>query len=149
MGDNTEISVSINTDPDGYLSQECSGCGKRFKVKYGSGSSQPIGHCPYCAHDGEGCWWTQDQADYLAAKAGAEVITPKLDKFAKDFNRGQGGGLINMSMEVDHSPLPDPPEEANDDWPVAAYACCGETIKHDPTDPPARCIICGKPSDRV
>ena len=141
MGD--DISVSINTDNDGYLSQECPSCGKRFKVKFEAGSDKPIRHCPYCNHQGEGCWWTQAQADYLGGKAAEELIDPMLDKMAKDFNRPKRGGFIDMSMKVTKSPTPNPPDEPNEDWPTATFACCGETIKHAPDAGDLHCIICG------
>lgn len=72
----TSVAVSLPTDGDGFVSQECPACCKRFKVVFGEGSQRPIGHCPYCGHAGEGCWWTQDQADFLAAVAGQKIAGP-------------------------------------------------------------------------
>ena len=73
MSDEIRVRVSLNTDDDGFLSQRCPSCERRFKVKFGEGSDRPISFCPYCGHNEEGCWWTQEQADYLAAQAGNQA----------------------------------------------------------------------------
>jgi hypothetical protein len=94
------MQVSLATDNDGFLSQECPTCMRRFKVLLGQGSDQPIRHCPYCGHEGEGCWWTTEQADYLAAVASEELIGPELKKMARDFNRTSNQGLFKLRMDV-------------------------------------------------
>lgn len=139
-----QFSVSIQTDDDGFLSQECPDCQRRFKVNFREGSDQPISFCPYCGHNDTGCWWTPEQAEYLSAKAAEEVVGPELEKMARDFNRSSSGGLISMNMKVGHSPIPPAPEEPSDDWPVVTFECCGERIKHDGQDSELRCVICGK-----
>jgi len=145
MHDPIRVNIKLNTDDDGFLSQECPACERRFKVKFGEGSEAPIAFCPYCGHNQENCWWTQDQADYLAAVAGGEVLGPELEEMARDFNRqSPKGGFVSISMEVKRSPVPDPPDEPNDDWPTRTFDCCGETIKHDGQEESLHCIICGK-----
>lgn len=139
MGD---VTVSFKTDDDGFISQECPACEVRFKVRLGSGNSEPIAHCPYCEHDGEGCWWTPEQADYLSEVAAREVLDPALNKMAAKVNRS-GGGLIKMSMSVKRSEAQIAPKEDNDDSPLVLFACCGETIRHAPAARDLRCIICG------
>jgi hypothetical protein len=138
----TSMEVSFNTDDDGFLSHECPSCEMRFKVRLGSGSSDPIGHCPYCQHDGEDCWWTPEQADYLGAVAARELIEPALGKMASRVNRS-GGGLVKMTMSVQRSAQPTPPAEDNDHSPLVLFTCCGETIRHYPNAQNLRCIICG------
>lgn len=137
-----DVTVSFKTDDHGFISQECPACEMRFKVRLGSGSSQPIAHCPYCEHDGEGCWWIPEQADYLSEVAAREVLDPVLNKMAAAVNRS-GGGLIKMSMSVERSAMPMAPEEDNDNSPFVLFACCGETIRHAPAAQDLRCIICG------
>lgn len=140
-----KIHISLNADENGYISQECPACKRHFKIKPGEGSDQPVSYCPYCAHQGQDCWWTQEQADYLSGVVGKTLIEPKLDKMAKDFNREAGSGnFINMTMAVKHSSNPTKPEEPNDKMPLITFECCGESIKHDGNNSALNCIICGK-----
>ena len=138
------ISIRLSTDADGFLSQACPSCKRRFKAKFNEGSDQPISFCPYCGHNDTGCWWTPEQAEYLSGKAAEEVVAPELDKMARDFNHKTKGGLISMNMKVSYSPTPPPPQEQNDDWPQVTFSCCGEVIKHDGRDDVLHCIICGQ-----
>jgi len=139
-----QMKVTLGTDDDGFLSQECPSCERRFKVNFSEGSDQPISFCPYCGHNDTGCWWTPEQAEYLSGKAAEEVVGPELEKMARDFNRKSSGGLISMNMKVSHSPTPPAPEEPNDGWPIVTFECCGERIKHDEQNSELRCVICGK-----
>ena len=95
----TTVRISFNTDEEGFLSQECPGCERRFKAKLGEGSDEPISFCPYCDYTGRDCWWTQKQAEYLSAKAAEEVLGPELEKLKKAFGSG-GGGLFSMKATV-------------------------------------------------
>ena len=137
--------VSLMTDDDGFLSQECPSCKRRFKATFNEGSDKPISFCPHCGHNDTGCWWTAEQAEYLSGKAAEEIVAPELNKIARDFNRKSSGGLISMNMKVSHSTTPPAPEESNDDWPVVTFDCCGGRIKHTGQNSELRCIICGKP----
>ncbi len=137
------MQVSLATDQDGFLSQECPDCERRFKVLLGQGSDQPIRHCPYCGHEGENCWWTPEQAEYLGAVASESLLGPELKKMARDFNRQAGRGLISMKMDVKTGPVPVAPTEAQDDMPIVDFPCCNEQIKHDGRSSSLRCIICG------
>lgn len=140
--------VSLETDADGFVSQECPSCMRRFKVKFGEGSDRPIGSCPYCSHAGRDCWWTQAQADYFAAVAGQEVVGPMLDKFARNINRGnRSGSVLNIKASVNHGPRPIRPSEPNDSMPSMTFACCNERIKHDGASARLHCIICGASAD--
>lgn len=138
------VSVSLQTDDDGFLSQECPSCKRRFKAKFSEGSDQPISFCPYCGHNDTGCWWTPEQAEYLSAIAAEEIVGPELKKMAREFNRKSSGGLISMNMKVSHSPTPRAPVEPDVNWPMVSFECCGERIKHDGQNSELRCIICGK-----
>jgi hypothetical protein len=140
---NTTVSVSLPTDEDGFLSQECPTCRRRFKARFGEGSSQPISFCPYCGHHGTGCWWTEAQAEYLTAVASEKVIAPKLQEMARQFNQQSGGGLLRVRMDVKGTSVPPQPHESNDSMPLATFPCCRERIKHDGMSPELRCVICG------
>jgi len=145
MDDDAKVTVRLLTDDDGFVSQECPACERRFKARLGEGSDRPIAFCPYCGHNGEGCWWTKEQAEYLAAAVGGKVLGPELEEMARDFNRSSPkDDFLSVSMEVKRSPVPDPPEEPTDDWPTSTFDCCGETIKHDGQGESLHCIICGQ-----
>jgi hypothetical protein len=116
---------------------------RRFKVLLGQGSDQPIRHCPYCGHEGEGCWWTTEQADYLAAVASEELIGPELKKMARDFNRTSNQGLFKLRMDVKTGPVPQRPSETEAEMPILEFTCCNERIKHDGKSQSLNCIICG------
>ena len=138
-----EIKVSIEVDDDGFMSQECPSCTRRFKIKPGEGSDEPVRFCPYCDHTGDGCWWTQEQADYLGAVAGAEFLEPELDRLAKSINSSGAGGFLSMSMTVEKPKRPQAPHEATEGWPTVLFPCCGEEIQHDGDNEDLFCVICG------
>lgn len=139
------ISLRFGTDEDGYISQECPKCKKRFKVKYGEGSDKPISFCPYCKHEGQNCWWTKEQVDYFGAVVVKESVEPEFEKMAKEINRNsQKGGLITMSMDFKPSTKPILPQETKSNWPIIFFECCGENTKHDQSQKALFCIICGK-----
>ena len=141
---NREISVKINTDSSGFMSQECPACERRFKIKPGEGSDEPVRFCPYCDHTGEACWWTPEQAEYLGATAATQVLGPELDELAQTFNRRTGNsGLFKMTMTVDKPAVPKPPDEPDDAWPRLVFPCCNEEIRHDGENADLFCVICG------
>ena len=144
------LSVRFSTDSEGFLSQECPSCKTRFKVRFGEGSDQPIAFCPYCDHNGKDCWWTPEQAEYMSATVGSEVVGPELDKMAREFNRKTRGrnNLISMSMKVSHSEAPIQPDEPEEAWMKTRFQCCDETIKHQEGEH-LRCIICGSSSQGI
>ena len=75
--------MTFPTDADGFLSQECPSCEQRFKVVFGEGSEEPIAYCPYCGHNGQDCWHTQSQVDYIQAVAANVALAPELKKFER------------------------------------------------------------------
>ncbi len=142
------LKVSLSTDAEGFLSQECPVCGKRFKVMFGEGSDRAIGHCPYCGHAGKDCWWTKEQAAYLTGVVGERMVNPMLEDFARGVNRmNRGHALVQMKARVKRSPPARPPVEPNRPMPVATFPCCNERIKHDGSTAQVHCIICGKVTD--
>lgn len=138
------VELKLRTDSEGFLSQECPSCETRFKVKLGEGSDQPIAFCPYCGHNGHDCWWTPEQAEYISATVGEEMVGPMLDEAARDFNRRARSprGPISMSMEVSHGKPPRQPPEPEENWPRTKFECCNETIRHQERET-LHCIICG------
>lgn len=146
MGTQT-MTVSFNTDSAGFISQECPACGRRFKIQPGKGSPQPVSHCAFCEHSATDCWFTPEQAEYLGAVATRDVLGPQLDKLDRAFRRlGSGsGGMIRVTGRVERPRVPPTPQERDEEMPTTVtFACCGETIRHDPATRPTYCIICGK-----
>jgi len=145
MDSKKKIPVSLNTDEDGYISQECPNCKKRFKVNPNAGSEQPISYCPYCGHNGKNCWWTQEQVKYMMGEVNKTVVEPELDKMAKEINRkSRPGNFIDITMKVKKTHKTPIPKESNKPMPMITFDCCGETIKHDGSISEIHCIICGK-----
>jgi hypothetical protein len=146
MGTRT-MTVSFNTDSAGFISQECPTCRRRFKIQPGKGSPNPVSHCPFCEHAATDCWFTPEQAEYLGAVATHNVLGPELDKLDRAFRRmgSDSGGVIRVTGRVEKPRVPPTPEESDDEMPVTAtFACCGETIRHEPANRPTYCVICGK-----
>ena len=147
MGDTRNTSVPLKHTPDGFMSQECPKCERTFKVAPGKGSSNPVTHCPYCNHEGEGCWWTKAQAQYICeyGKYGAsKLIGPHIDKTARDLTRKtRGNNSLKISVNVNKPPVPRAPEEDDDMAASITFDCCGETIRHDGNNAQLYCPICG------
>jgi len=138
------IDITLSADDDGFISQECPACIRRFKIVPGEGSDKPISFCPYCRHQGHDCWWTPEQAEYLSGIVGEQVIGPELDKLAREFDRdSSGGGFVQIAMNVASPPAPVRPGEPNEDLPIVRFPCCNERIKHDGKESQLSCIICG------
>lgn len=142
-----EMSVSVKTDSDGFVSQQCPACKRRFKVKFGEGSSRPVGFCPYCGHADKG-WWTDEQRAYCVSVATERVVRPMLDDFTRGINRlNRPGDLIRMSASVEHPPSAPEPVESSEPMPMATFRCCDECVKHDGSAGKLHCIICGTLTD--
>jgi hypothetical protein len=137
------INVDLAADDDGFVSQECPACERRFKIVPGEGSDKPVSFCPYCRHNGHDCWWTPEQAKYLSAIIGEQVFGPELDQMAREFNRGSSGGFIRMSAQITRPHVPVRPDEPTVAWPIVHFACCNERIKYDDKDAQVACVICG------
>ena len=139
------MKVSLPTDSDGFLSQECPFCEQRFKVLFGQGSQEPVSHCPYCGHNGQQGWLTKAQQDYVTAVATDVVVAPELKKLERAF-KGGSEGLFTINMEHD---LPKPshsPVETDGSFDILHFPCCKETIKVN-RQQQHYCIICGMEID--
>jgi DNA-directed RNA polymerase subunit RPC12/RpoP len=134
-----EFKVSLTKDEDGYLTQECGSCGRRFKIGFGQGSKGELSHCPYCGQGGER-WWTAEQERYLREIATEKVLDPVLKGFADGVNRA-GGGRVSATLSRGGRAVA--PSESNKPMPLMAFSCCGETIKYEGTESQLYCVICG------
>ena len=139
------MEISFPTDTDGFLSQECPSCNQRFNVIFGQGSEEPISFCPYCGYNGQDCWFTQDQVDYVQAMAVDTVLAPELRKFEQRL-KGTSKGLFELDIK---SNLPKPsvaPMETDDPFDILHFPCCKETVKVDKQQKHF-CLICGMEVD--
>lgn len=142
---NEKINVSLPLDSDGFLSQECPECSRRFKVRFEESTGKALAYCPYCGHHGSGCWWTTEQAEYMTALVGQQIVEPMLDEFTRDM-RSLSNDFLKFDAKISERANPRVPVEPDTPMPSATFACCDETIKHEAGDADLCCIICGKRS---
>lgn len=137
--------MSFPTDADGFLSQECPSCELRFKVVFGEGSEEPISCCPYCGYNGQNCWHTQAQVDYMQAVAANVAVAPELKKLERQM-KGMSNDFLKIDMGSDLPKPGPPPMETDDPLDILHFPCCNETIKvrrHNHHF----CIMCGTEID--
>ena len=137
----TLMEVNYPTNFEGFLSQECPSCAKRFKVCFGQGSEEPISYCPYCRHNGQDGWFTQNQIEHVQAIAASTVVAPELAKLAQEFER-MSGGFAKLDMPSDFTEVSIPLMETDDDLRELRLPCCGEIVKMEQKQE-YYCIICG------
>lgn len=116
----TQVSVPISDDEEGYFDRECPSaeCLFQFKI-FGEDWKEKVRDkevfCPNCGHTADsGSWWTQEQLKYAKQAALAQVkasISGALRRDANQWNRRQPrNSFISMTMKVDnrpqHVPLP-------------------------------------------
>src|SRR4051812_31087790 len=126
------MKVKLNTDNEGFVSQECPACKRRFKALLGQGSSEPIAFCPFCKYHETGCWWTPEQADYLALTVANPIIGESLKQLEKSVNGiNRKSDFLKVSVKTRLDPVPPVPDEPEEPWAVMDFICCGEKIRHD------------------
>lgn len=116
----TQISVPISDDEEGYFDRECPSeeCLFQFKI-FGEDWKEKVRDeevfCPNCGHTADsGKWWTQEQIEHAREAALAQIkasISGALRRDAALWNRRQPrNSFISMTMKVDnqpqHVPLP-------------------------------------------
>jgi hypothetical protein len=139
------LEVSFPTDADGFLSQECPSCEQLFKVVHGEGSEQPLSYCPYCGYNGQDCWYTQPQVDYIQSIAMNIALGPELEKLERQM-KGLSKGFLKIDMKSNLPKPPPAPMETDDPLDILRFPCCNETIKVTRHDHHF-CIICGTEID--
>lgn len=105
---NTEMSIKINPDEDGYVGRECPDCEKYFKIKFGTGLPKTTDcYCPYCNHNGpHSKFWTKQQLDYAKSVALNRLTGDFLRNLKKIETRPQINKLISIGITVKGSPTP-------------------------------------------
>lgn len=134
------MEISIGTDTDGFLSQECPSCAQWFKVRFDEGGDEPLSYCPYCGYNGQQCWYTPEQVEHIQALVLDTVVAPELKKLGRSLKRSSNG-LLKVDLKSDF-PKPSPPVEVDEPMTVLHFPCCNEMVKVEEA-PQHFCIICG------
>jgi len=132
------VETKLNTDSEGFISQECPACSGRFKVKYAAGAPRPVSYCPYCCHRNRAAWWTKPQASYIESAAG--VSDHELERMLLDVLKGSNE--VNIK-KLPGGCQPDAPSEPQEAWPVVEFAS-KELIKHDGSKSTLYCPVTGE-----
>lgn len=114
MARGDQVTVSIETDPDGYIDQVCpsQGCEFRFKIHMDDRDEKVSDNamfCPFCGHtDNTQEWFTQEQKKYFESAMLTHVdkrITRAMKNDARHSNRQQPkGGFLHLTMSVNSPP---------------------------------------------
>lgn len=116
----TQISVPIGDDEEGYFDRECPAeeCLFQFKIlseDWKEKVRDEEAFCPNCGHTADSNkWWTKEQIEHAKQAALAQIkasISGALRRDAAQWNRRQPrNSFISMTMKVDsrpqHVPLP-------------------------------------------
>ena len=136
------MNVHFETDADGFLSQECPSCRRRFKVLFGEGGDGTLSFCPYCRHTGEDNWLTPEQLNYVQTVATEAVVRPQLEQLKRQI-ASSASDMVDIQVTEEIAETAMPPVETIDDFASIHFACCAETIKAEACES-YYCIICGK-----
>jgi hypothetical protein len=152
----TNREFSMPADEDGFISRECPTCIGTFKAQVLDGAVT-VHFCPYCRHEGDDCWWTPEQLDFIQ-KASAEAIRPELEAMVNQF-KAQSSGLIQFKAELSPPTPAIIPEETADTKELHTFPCCGAHAKIERSrlvdtggqEAKAYCIMCGSTNslDRI
>lgn len=148
----TTTDFGFHDDTGGFWSRECPSCERLFKVKSGSSSPKPVTHCPYCDHEGEGCWGTVEQARHIELfekYAGVQAAIAKSKEPKVPGPRRTRGESAPVKVKVPQvAPnRPIAPDEPETDMPTVWFDCCEESVRHDGDSEEVRCPFCGEAAD--
>jgi ribosomal protein S27E len=141
----SSLDIKFSTDSEGFLTQECPKCERRFKVMVGDRSVNALWYCPYCGHDRNDHWWTKEQAEYIANVVAQKVVCPELDRFVRSINiHGRSARLMKLSASLNRVYRVRMPVELEFPSVQCSFECCNERIKHDGSSSRLFCIVCGR-----
>lgn len=141
------IEVSFPSDSDGFISQQCPSCTKRFKVCVDDESDHSVNFCPYCGGQSENGWLTEGQEAYAMGVVTEQVVDPMLEDFTRELEGlNRPGGLLSVTGSFERTIPPPKPVESDDPMPVFTSVCCNEPVKHDGSTATLHCVVCGKPA---
>lgn len=110
MFNGDELRISIPPDDEGYTGRECPGCGKYFKIVFGTGL-KGISHayCPYCGHkDDTRAFHTREQIEYVQSIARNYISDQIFNTFRSLEGRyPKRRSFINLEIKVKRGdPIP-------------------------------------------
>jgi DNA-directed RNA polymerase subunit RPC12/RpoP len=154
MSDEEIIEFRLPLDADGFLRRACSTCSREFKCRpTPDGEESAPAHeggyfCPYCGvQASDDSWNTEAQSNHALQVAGARVVDPLMEGFARDMEQigRRSGGLISVRVEREPIEEPEPLHEDNDMVRVDLDCHRGEPIKVlESWRGSVRCLICGQ-----
>lgn len=148
-----EFTVTFKRDIDGFLSQQCSACKGRFKVKQPTEHDAAVAHCPYCALEDKE-WWTPEQSQYImeTQKDQAQMLVDnEIESIVNDLARDIMSKHPNISVSAEQS-VPSSlilpvlrPEEPELPMNQIDFECCNASIKYAEDLVKGRlcCVVCG------
>jgi len=139
------MEITLPTDIDGFLSQQCPTCEQSFRVIFGEGSDEPIAFCPYCGFEGQNCWLTTEQERHIQDIVANTILKPELKKMESQLKQASGG-LMKIEAKSNIKEASSPPIDADEPLELIDFPCCNETIKVERNDK-LFCIICGEEKD--
>ncbi|HPR42166.1 MAG TPA: hypothetical protein PK718_06430 [Candidatus Methanofastidiosa archaeon] len=143
----TKMTLSLQTDSDGFITQECPECRRKFKIQYTEPKKgemlKSLSYCPYCGYNGKDCFWTREQVEYIEKMTMNRIVGPMLDRFGRQLEH-----MSNSFMKIEtstryqkHAIAPKEIEGLR----KFNFKCCIEPIKIlENWDSNLYCIICGK-----
>jgi hypothetical protein len=113
------IEVSFPSDGDGFFSQQCPSCTKRFKVRVDDESDHSANFCPYCGVRSEDGWLTEEQEAYAMGVVSEQVVDPMLEDFTRELEGlNRPDGFLSVTGSFERTMPPPKPVESNDPMPV-------------------------------
>jgi hypothetical protein len=155
---NYETSMSVPLDSDGFMRRQCPTCERELKwlardEQGDEANRAPEGgyHCPYCAIQAPGdSWWTEAQLQMAHSILMEEVVAPELDKFKRQVEGMNVGGLISFSVATERAAPVDPLIEIDDMWRVDFPCHSGASVKVlEDWHGDVHCPICGEVPNAV
>ena len=153
----TEFTLSLPLDEDGFFRRACPTCIREFKWFHSedddSEDSPATYFCPYCGVAAEqGEWQTEEQMRYIEEEAVATVLGPALEELEGAFGSSghSSSGLFQISLSVD---MPErrqaaPVFEPNDMRRVDFTCHPEEPVKVDEAwTGPVHCLCCREVAD--
>jgi len=144
-----QVMVSFPTDGEGFISQQCPSCRRRFKVRVDDSSDRSVNFCPYCGGRSSEGWLTEEQHAYAMGQVAEQVVNPMLKDFTRELESlNRPGGFLTVTGSYERAAPPPRPVESNDLMPVFTAPCCNEPIKHDGSTEALHCVVCGSQPGR-
>jgi hypothetical protein len=139
------IEVSFPSDSDGFISQQCPSCTRRFKVRVDDESDHSMNFCPYCGGESEDGWLTEEQEAYAMGLVTEQVVDPMLEDFTRELEGlNRPSGFLSVTGSFERTVPPPKPVEPEGDMELFTFPCCNKPVKLDAPGQVVHCVNCGK-----